>query len=135
VALAERAPLDALHAVRRADKLVPRLAAAPPADASPLAHLALGARLAGRAARDACRSPVPAAARGCARRCHLVQCADAAALVSGRRGGFDCVMTRPRGSTTGPRWQARRRGGALAGVGSGRAAAGRRSALRGLHSL
>jgi hypothetical protein len=46
VALAERAPLDALHAVRRADKLVPRLAAAPPADASPLAHLALGARAA-----------------------------------------------------------------------------------------
>lgn len=43
VALAERQPLDALHAVRRADKLVPRLSAAPPVDIPPPAHIALGA--------------------------------------------------------------------------------------------
>lgn len=43
MALAERQPLEALHAVRRADKLVPRLSAAPPADTTPLAHIALGA--------------------------------------------------------------------------------------------
>ncbi|KAK9836141.1 hypothetical protein WJX81_004415 [Elliptochloris bilobata] len=45
VALAERQPLDALHAVRRADKLVPRLSAAPPADIPPPAHIALEARV------------------------------------------------------------------------------------------